>query len=319
MYVRTVWTMFMILLVGAPLALNAREPVGVMPFQSQQQALGETIGARVLTDIARNRQLTLVERGQLKKALDEIALSQSGQVSQAEALRIGKQVGARYLVLGEVEKEPGQRNLYEASMRVVKTETGVIIGADSARGTADQISRQLGIRARQILSIYVTMDNPDSPYAILMKLNKGKNPTYTIGEKLDLKFRIKKLRPEAADTVYLQLYSIDARGSMTMIYPNKFSPSLAVQVGKEYSLPADTDDFEWELVPPAGTESIQAIVTEKPVDFFDLHKRYKTEAFPGVGQVDSPNTYKGIKIKIKDEKLKDWSAERISYTLRKDR
>lgn len=302
-----------------PLHLMAADPIGVLPFESEEKGIGERLGARILVDLARSKQLTLVERGQLKKALAEIALSQSGVVTRKEALQIGKQIGARYLVLGEVHAESGARTgLYEASMRVVKTETGVIIGADSTRGTADQISRQLGIRARQILNIYVTMDNPDSPYSILLKLNKGLNPTYKVGDKLILNFKVEKHSQAAADTVYLQLFSIDARGAMSMIYPNKFSPSFAVKIGQLYSLPKKSADFEWELIPPVGTESIQAIVTERPVDFFKMRKRFHTEAFPGMDQADTPRTYKAIKTVIKQEKLKDWSAERISYKLRKD-
>ena len=180
------------------------------------------------------------------------------------------------------------------------------------------VSNTLAIRARQLLGIYLTMSNPDSPYSVLLQLDKGKNPVYKLGENIRLKFKVAKHRPEALDQVYIQVYAIDSRGIMTMIFPNKFAPSRQIEVDKEYQFPGPNDDFEWELVEPVGTESIQAIVTEKPVDFFTETRDFQTELFPSVKSRESPMIYNAIKVTINKEKLKNWSAERITYRLNKE-
>ena len=335
---------------GAPALSAATPPIGIMPFKGagkQGEAAGEKVAVRMLVALQKTRRYTLVERAELKKALQEIARSQSGLVRDEDIMKIGKQAGAKYMVLGEIQreggsvepvnpvgpvepvpplpilKEPSKKSpvtpgfaTYSSSFRVVKTETGVIIGAGQATGTLEIVSASLSLQANHALAIYLLMDNPESPYSILMKLNKGKNPQYRVDETISLKFKVLKHRKEAPDTVYIRIYSIDARGAMTLIYPNKFSPSRAIQVKKEYALPADEDDFEWVLAKPVGAESIQAIVTDKPLDFFNVKKRY-LKGFPTVSKRggNNPRIYKGIHVRIKKDKIKDWSAERITYTL----
>lgn len=301
----------------------ATEPIGVMPFDSSEKAAGTRVAAQILVNLAKTRRFTLVERMQLNKAISEIAHSQSGNIKPADALKIGKISGAKYLVIGDIQpdkEQPGQTTKnYHANVRIIKTQTGIVIGADNARGSLEYIEKALSIRVNQLLSIYLTMDNSDSPYTILLKLTKGKNPVYKTGETLTLNFKVKKLNSRASNIVYIQIFSIDTRGSMTMIYPNKFANGMQIQIGKQYSFPAQTDDFEWELVPPVGTESIQAIVTNKPVFFFEESKNFESVLFPSIVKKESENTYRAIRIRLKKEKLKDWSAERITYKLLKDK
>ncbi|MBI3396431.1 MAG: DUF4384 domain-containing protein [Spirochaetia bacterium] len=234
-------------------------------------------------------------------------------------MKIGKMSGAHYLVLGEIRKvagAAGAAETYTATMRVVKTETGIIIGAGSASGAFNKVADSLGEQAVRWLSIYLVMDNPESPYSVLLKLDKGTNPTYKLGDKLALTFKVLAHKPTAPRRVYIQIYSINAQGAMIMIYPNKFSRTEVIDVDKEYRFPEDSDDFEWELVPPVGTESIQAIVTTKPVDLFDMKKSYLNDEFPQVkASGHSEVTYRGINTKLKKEKIGDYKAEKITYEL----
>lgn len=294
-------------------------PIGVMPFESADVKLGEQTAAQVLVALQKTRQFTLVERGQIKKAYDEIAKSESGLVKEEDAVKIGKMSGAHFMVVGEIRKgandAKGQEQ-FTATMRIMKTETGVIIGAGSAAGPLPKVFESIGEQATRWLSIYLVLDNPDSPYSVLLKLDKGKNPTYKLGETLVLSFKVIAHKPTAAKRVYIQVYSINAQGAMMLIYPNKFSRDEMVDVGREYKFPADSDDFEWTLVKPTGTESIQAIVTTKPVDFFDLKGAHRREEFPKVkARGDAEITYRGINTKLKKEKLGDYTAEKITYEL----
>ena len=243
-------------------------------------------------------------------------------------------VGAQYLILGRVDaaaaesdarSRPRDGNTFTASVRVVRAETGVVIGAGYATGTMQTLADRLAADALNTLRIYLALENPESPYSVLLKLKggssaqvDGKNPTYRVGDQLSLEFKVLRHNNDAPRFVYVQLYSIDAQGALTLIYPNKFSPQARVEVDREYRLPADADDFEWILTEPVGSEKIQAIVTTEPIDFFQLGDRYKTEAFPAVDGKryrDDVRTYRGIVTRIKKEKLKDWVAERVTYQL----
>ncbi len=290
----------------------ATPPVAVMPFESAEANLGETVAARVATALQSRGQFTLIERGQLRRVLDEIAVSQSGLVRDEDRIDAGRQVGAQFMVVGEAQRESAGR--INASLRIVKIETGVLIAAASAVGAESTVHAELARVAIEKLGIYLLMDNPDSPYSILLKLDRGANATYKTGDTLTLTFRVERLKPDAPDSVFIQLYSIDAAGAMTMIYPNKFSPQLQIQTGREYQLPRPEDDFEWTLVPPVGAESIQAIVTSQPVDFFQMRERYASELFPQVENGrDDRRTFSAIRTRIRRERLRDWSAERITY------
>ena len=333
----------------APAALEARAPanVAVAPFASDipddsapddtrnrtgeanadanAVGPGDTLAAQVLARLSRANGLTLIERGQLKKVLAELALNQSGAVDESHAPQMGRLLGADYIVLGRVASGKTEAGGYTASLRVVRAETGVVIGAAHASGSMRRVADRLANEALKTLRIYLALENPESPYTVLLKLkggkseNKdGKNPTYRVGDELSLEFKVLRHAASAPKFVYLQLYSIDAKGALTMIYPNKFSPRARIEVDRNYKLPADRDDFEWVMAPPVGREKIQAIVTTQAVDFFNMGDRYKTEAFPSVDgrrYRDDLRTFGAIVTRIKKEKLKDWSAERVTYEL----
>jgi hypothetical protein len=198
-------------------------------------------------------------------------------------------------------------------MRVVRAETGIVIGAAVTGGEADAVSRDLSLSAIKTVSIHAMLENPDSPYSVLLLLDKGKNPEYKLGETLRLKFKVLKHDQTASEKVYLSIYSINADGVMTLIYPNRFSGQEGVYVGREYTFPDPRDDFEWKLVPPAGAETLQAIVSNKPVR---LANERATEDFPVLGVKESPALYRGIQTQLKEEKRGNWAAERITYILK---
>lgn len=295
--------------------LAASDPIGVVPFTAEDERVGTDVAARLLIQLQRTGRYTLVERGQLKQALAELARNQSGAVDAGDALQIGRMTGAQYLILGEATPVAGTATTLRATARIVRTETGVVVGAATATGTPAELARSLGRQLDDALRIYLALQNPDSPYSILLKLDRGKDPTYRLGERIELKFKIERHRRTAPSRVYLRLYAIDARGGMRLIYPNKFTQSAAIEIDKEYSFPDERDGFEWALVKPAGVESIQAVVTTSPVDFY--RTKYRSELFPKIKAGDGrrPAAYRAIEVRINREKLKDWSAERVSYTL----
>lgn len=292
-------------------------PVGIAPFRAADPRVGEEVAARLLVFLQKTGRYALVERGQLKQALAEIARNQTGSIDAGQALEIGRISGARYLIVGELSPVSGTRTRFTATARVLKTETGIVVGAATATGTRGELARKLSRQLDDALSVYLALQNPDSPYSILLKLDRGKDPTYRLGDRIRLRFRVLRHRRTAPSRVYIRLYAIDARGAMRLIYPNKFSTDRPIEVGKEFDFPAKADGFEWALVKPVGVESIQAIVTTGRVDFYQTRGKYRTVLFPRVyaGDARKRAAYRAIEVRIDRDKIKDWSAERISYTL----
>ncbi|MBW7857000.1 MAG: DUF4384 domain-containing protein [Leptonema sp. (in: Bacteria)] len=218
-------------------------------------------------------------------------------------------MGAQYLVVGEFSNNDQN---FEAAYRVVHVETGLVIAADRQTGSKETVIDSLQDSLIQQLDVYLGLDNPTSPYTVLLKVNDG---PLKVGSTLQLKFKVLSHSQTAPKKVYIQLYSINAKGVMTLIYPNRFSGFLPINIDQDYEFPSAKDDFEWQLVPPIGVESIQAMVTTEPVDLFQTFTKARS-TFPETNKNGKdPVTYRGIQIRLNQEKLKDWKAQRISYEL----
>jgi len=107
----------------------------VVPFENvgdeaQQKSLGLVVSDLVVTDLARDHRLPMIERSQLGAVMNELALQQSGAVDDAKALQVGKLAGARALVVGRVS-DGG--DVFVVSARAVDAETGAVIVAEDVK------------------------------------------------------------------------------------------------------------------------------------------------------------------------------------------
>lgn len=75
-----------------------------------------------------------IEREQFDKLLTELELSRSDLSDEVLALKIGKQIGVRYMIFGTATKAMSQ---IKFTCRVVNTETGEVICSLQERGSAD--------------------------------------------------------------------------------------------------------------------------------------------------------------------------------------
>jgi len=118
--------------------------VAVLPFRcacadTSLRPLERGIAELVVSDLAREPALTVLERDRMQAIADEIRLSQTGQVDVGTATRAGKLVAAGRIVNGQIVAGGGsQLNLAGA---VVNTNQGDIVGNPSAQGTVDEIFR----------------------------------------------------------------------------------------------------------------------------------------------------------------------------------
>ncbi|NIM48420.1 MAG: hypothetical protein GTN62_01890 [Gemmatimonadales bacterium] len=126
-------------------AQDTRPGVAVMPFedggsygQDKEDFEALTVGIQqlLLTEFAVNDQLRVIERGRIADLVRELELGASGTVDPSTAARVGKLVGARYMVFGTFIDWYGDFTL---TARVVDVETSEIIKVERGRDNRDKM------------------------------------------------------------------------------------------------------------------------------------------------------------------------------------
>ena len=79
---------------------------------------------------------------------------------------------------------------------------------------------------------------------------------YTINETIQIHFEVNQ-------DAFVYIYNIDTTGTVRLIFPNPFAPDNFVRAGK-HTIPDGT--YKLEIVPPPGTNYIQAIASPVPLD-----------------------------------------------------
>jgi TolB-like protein len=119
----------------------------VGPDAMEMDNLGIGVQAMLLNELRQNGALRVVERRELTRLLDELALSEGGAVDPSTAAQAGKLVGARYMVFGSITDLFGEVVL---TIRIVNVETGELIRSTTARDQREQFYDVLVSAAAQI-------------------------------------------------------------------------------------------------------------------------------------------------------------------------
>lgn len=136
-----------------PVVLSAQEPhedlrpgVAVFPFQDggwqrmtadDRAALAVGLQQLLLNELATNQNLRIVERGILREILEEQDLAVDGRVDPATAARVGRIVGARFVVLPTFSDLAGTRPTLVGS--IVSVETSEVLRAEEVDGHPDDL------------------------------------------------------------------------------------------------------------------------------------------------------------------------------------
>jgi TolB-like protein len=122
---------------------NAGTTIGVLYFDyagknAELAPLSKGLAQMLISDLAAVDTVLVVERERLQAVLDEQKLGESwkksGKLDSRTAARIGKLLGARYLVLGTYFDAVGA---FRADARLVDVETGQIVKSIGANGKAE--------------------------------------------------------------------------------------------------------------------------------------------------------------------------------------
>lgn len=119
---------------------------------SAQDNLKKALSDSLTINLAKYKSLSIVERTRLKDAVSEVTLSQSTFVSADNAIKIGKTLGAEYVLLGSISKIG---DIFEVSERIVQVETSKIIDAKSIRcSKADAILKGIDYLSLEIAKAF---------------------------------------------------------------------------------------------------------------------------------------------------------------------
>lgn len=112
----------------------------------------------IVTDLASDPKIEVVERTRIQDLLDELKLGHSGRVDPATSARIGQLVGAEYLVLGTYFELAGTLRI---DARLVRVQTGEIVAAAGRSGaTTDLLGMEKSIAASIAAALEEHAPNP---------------------------------------------------------------------------------------------------------------------------------------------------------------
>ncbi len=114
----------------------------------------------LISELAQNDALRIVERADLQALLREQELAAEGRVDASTAARIGRLVGARYMILGNFVDIFEQVRM---DARVVDVETGELL---RARGVQDRREQIYGLVVELAQAVTEGLELPELPRAV---------------------------------------------------------------------------------------------------------------------------------------------------------
>lgn len=129
-------------LAPAPAARAQRKPVKptvailYFDYDGSSEEMGflrKGLTQMLVSDLAGVGEVDIVERVRLQDALEELELNRTNKIDQRSASRVGKLLGARYLVMGGYFDISGTLRM---DARVVEVETGKVVASLGKHGKA---------------------------------------------------------------------------------------------------------------------------------------------------------------------------------------
>ena len=108
----------------------------------------------LVTDLSESKKLRLVERIDLESVLKELKLNRSNKIDKTSANRIGKLLGARYLVTGGYFEFQGRLRV---DAKIIDVETGVVKGVGVHHDSANFLTLEAELAQKlhgQLLTLH---------------------------------------------------------------------------------------------------------------------------------------------------------------------
>lgn len=109
----------------------------VGPNRGDYDALGKGISDVLITELAANPTIRVIERDRVQQLMDEQNLGTAGRVDQETAVKVGKLLGVHHMIFGGFIVD--QRGTMRLDARAVHVETGVVEHVESVTDKADNL------------------------------------------------------------------------------------------------------------------------------------------------------------------------------------
>jgi curli biogenesis system outer membrane secretion channel CsgG len=127
---------------------------GAMIDNASYAPLSKGMAEMLITELAQNGAVRVVERDRIQTLLEEQNLQGSDRVDKETAVKLGKILGARHMLMGSFVVDPRQN--MRIDVRAVNTETSAIDYVQTVSGKADQLLElviQLGAKVNAGLKL----------------------------------------------------------------------------------------------------------------------------------------------------------------------
>ncbi len=159
--------------ISIPLAANAdfkRTKIAVLDFDLkgsgfETEDMGAIVAEWFITAFVKDGRFDVIERGLLKKILNEHKLGMSGIVDETTATKLGKLLGVKIIISGSVLK---LQNILEINARIIDVETASIIAAENVKSSAAVRLQDLVVR----MSAKIIKNFPLEGYIVRRKTGK---------------------------------------------------------------------------------------------------------------------------------------------------
>lgn len=99
--------------------------------------LSKGMAEMLITELAQNAGIRVVERDRIQSLIEEQNLQNSDRVDKETAVKLGKTLGARHMLMGAFVIDPRQN--MRIDIRAVNTETSAIDHVETVSGKADRL------------------------------------------------------------------------------------------------------------------------------------------------------------------------------------
>jgi len=160
--------------------------VAILDFENYASELYDSfvrgLADMLMTSLGQGEKLTVIERAQIEKAMDNFHVEMNGPIDAEKAVEIGRWLGADAVVLGSFTRFGGQ---FRIDGRLIQAQTGELIVAEQVRGGEDEVMAMvdtLGTRLLTRLGVRNTVEEGGTGTLrirfIISKTEMGERPVY---------------------------------------------------------------------------------------------------------------------------------------------
>lgn len=153
---------------------------------------GELLAEYITDELVNSNLFDVVERSKIKSAINELGFARSGFVDQSSAPKIGKLLGAKYLLTGKVVRLDATEERFvdfgmnmvslnvqaSANIRIVNTQTGSIVFSTRASASKKLKASAYGGGGNSVIGSSISSDLAESLAVDLIEKLKESGKTF---------------------------------------------------------------------------------------------------------------------------------------------